>query len=86
MANKVFTIRNLDELAGYFATKAREMNEVAAKRTGLSKHNYAGQAHAYQDAAITIRSCKIQQPSRKALKDPSEKAKLTKESSDDKHE
>jgi hypothetical protein len=59
-----FTIRTLDELAGYFAAKAREMNEISAKRTGLIKHNYAGQAHAYQDAAITIRMCKIADKSR----------------------
>jgi hypothetical protein len=59
-----FTIRTLDELAGYFAAKAREMNEISAKRTGLIKHNYAGQAHAYQDAAITIRMCKIEVKSR----------------------
>jgi hypothetical protein len=65
-----FTIRTLDELAGYFAAKAREMNEISAKRTGLIKHNYAGQAHAYQDAAITIRMCKIQGSRSGARRDP----------------
>ena len=56
----MFTIKNLDELAGYFTAKAREMNEMAQRRTGLSKHNYAGQAHAYNDCAITIRNCKLE--------------------------
>lgn len=57
----MFTVRSLDELAGFFSAKAREMNEIAQKRTGLARHNYAGQAHAYNDAAIIIRSCKMEQ-------------------------
>lgn len=56
----MFTVKNLDELAGYFAAKAREMQEISQKRTGLVKHNYAGQAHAYNDTAIVIRNCRLE--------------------------
>lgn len=55
-----YTITSLDDLAGFFAAKSREMNEIAQKRTGLARHNYAGQAHAYNDAAIIVRSCKME--------------------------
>lgn len=61
----MFTVKSLDELAGYFATKAREMQEISQKRTGLVKHNYAGQAHAYNDCAIVIRNCRLETASRK---------------------
>jgi hypothetical protein len=65
-----FTIRNLDELAGFFAIKAREMNELAQQRTGLIKHNFAGQAHAYNDAAIIIRNCRLGRAERSKGKEP----------------
>lgn len=62
----MFTIRNLTDLAAHFAQKAKEMNDIAQQRTGLSKHNYAGQAHAYNDAAIIIRNCRIQKKGKQA--------------------
>jgi hypothetical protein len=55
----MFTIRNLTELASHFSQKAKEMNEIAQQRTGLAKHSYSGMAHAYNDAAITIRNCQM---------------------------
>lgn len=55
----MFTVKNFSEIADYFFAKAREMDEIAAKRTGLVKHNYAGQGHAYRDCAIVLRNCRL---------------------------
>jgi len=59
VSSVVFTIRSLNDLAAHFRQKAREMNDIAAQRTGLVKHEYTGMAHAYNDAAITIANCQM---------------------------
>lgn len=64
----MFTVKNFSEIADYFFAKAREMDEIAAKRTGLVKHNYAGQGHAYRDAAIMLRNCRFASPATKKKK------------------
>lgn len=66
MSSHWFIIESLDDLAGYFSAKAREMNEIAQKRTGLAKHHYAGQAHAFNDCAVMIRSTKFAKKKKRA--------------------